>query len=262
MPTAHIVLAHPEPQSYSAHLARTAQGALLAAGWRVTLIDLYAIGFEPAEGPLHFKQRKHRERFDPSTEQRHAFDTGRLPSVVQDEIRRLEAADLLVLQFPLWWYGPPAILKGWFDRVLAYGATYTSKMRFETGKFCGKRAIISVASGGETESFVLGGRNGDIRQSLWPVHYSLHYVGFTVVEPLTVMGVSAWSPDDDNPAETARLGRHAERVAVAVQSIETRATVPFNAQKDWTSVGAPQSGHEDPGPFVYRAGSDPRPLFS
>lgn len=258
MPAAHIVLAHPEPQSYSAHLARTAQGALQAAGWTVTLTDLYTTGFEASEGPLHFKQRKHRERFDPSTEQRYAFNHGALPAVVRDEIARMEAADLLVLQFPLWWYGPPAILKGWFDRVLAYGATYTSKMRFETGKFAGKRAIVSIAGGGEKESFVLGGRNGDVHQSLWPIHYSLHYVGYTVVEPLVAMGVSAWSPDEDNAAEMERLGRHAEAVAVAMQAIEQRPVLRFNSQKDWTAEGAPMPGHDDPGPFVYRPGADPR----
>lgn len=258
MSAAHIVLAHPEPQSYSAHLARTAEGALKAAGWRVTLTDLYTIGFDPCEGPLQFKSRKHRERFDPSTEQRHAFDRGAMPAIVRDEITRLEAADLLVLQFPLWWYGPPAILKGWFDRVLAYGATYTSKMRFENGKFRDKRAIVSLVGGGEAESFVLGGRNGDVHQSLWQVHFSLHYVGFTVVEPLVAAGVSGWSPDEDDAAELVRLGRHAEAVAVAMQEIGTRAAIPFNAQKDWTTEGAPKPGHEDPGPFIYRTGSHPR----
>lgn len=254
MPTAHIVLAHPEPQSYSAHLARTAQGALQAAGYQVTLSDLYTIGFDPAEGPLHFSQRKHRERFDPSTEQRHAFDQGRLPPFVRDELSRLEAADVLMLQFPLWWYGPPAILKGWLDRVLAYGAAYTSKMRFATGKFKGKRAIVSMVGGGEAESFVLGGRNGDPYQALWPVHYSLHYVGFTVVEPVLALGVSAWSPDENNAAEAARLGRHAEALAVVLQEIATRPALAFNTQADWTEAGGLKPGHDDPGPFVYRPG--------
>ena len=109
MPTAHIVLAHPEPQSYSAHLARTAQGALQAAGYEVTLSDLYTLGFDPVEGPLHFSARKHRERFDPSTEQRNAFDQDRLPKFVKEELARLDAADVVMLQFPLWWYGSPAI---------------------------------------------------------------------------------------------------------------------------------------------------------
>ncbi len=260
MSTAHIVLAHPEPRSYSGHLARTAQVAFEARGWQVTRSDLYAMGFDPVEGPAHFPGRKHAQRFEAAAEQRHAFETGRLAAAVRDEIDRLQAADLVMLQYPLWWYAGPAILKGWFDRVLAYGAVYTSQERFESGRFRGRRALVSVVGGGETESFVLGGRNGDVRQSLWPVQFSLHYVGFRVLEPLVVLGVGGWSPDEEDPAESERLARHAEAVTAAVQRIESRPAVDFNSQKDWTSTGAPLPGREDPGPFVYRPGADPRRL--
>ena len=44
----------------------------------------------------------------------------------------MDLADLIVLQYPMWWHLPPAMLKGWFDRVLAYGAAYTSKKRSRT----------------------------------------------------------------------------------------------------------------------------------
>jgi Flavodoxin-like fold len=47
----------------------------------------------------------------------------------------------------MWWHLPPAILKGWFDRVLACGAAYTSKKRFERERFVGKRAMLSVTVG-------------------------------------------------------------------------------------------------------------------
>lgn len=258
MPTAHIVLAHPEPQSYNAHLARTARGALRAAGYEVTLTDLYTIGFEPSEGPLHFKERKHRDRFEAAGEQRHAFEHDTLAPHVRDELTRMEASDLLVLQFPLWWFGPPAILKGWIDRVFVWGGAYKSTQRFDTGKFRGKRALVSTTGAGEAEGFVLGGRNGDLNQSLWPVHYSLHYLGYTVLEPLAVLGVGGWSPDDIGEVETARLARHAEMMAVAMQELESRLVVPFNTQSDWTKAGALKPGHEDPGPFVYRPGADRR----
>ncbi len=47
----------------------------------------------------------------------------------------------------MWWHLPPAMLKGWFDRVLAYGDAYTSRKRFENGRFVGKRAMFSVTVG-------------------------------------------------------------------------------------------------------------------
>jgi NAD(P)H dehydrogenase (quinone) len=48
-----------------------------------------------------------------------------------DEIGSIDRADVLALQYPMWWHLPPAILKGWFDRVFAYGEVYGSQRRFE-----------------------------------------------------------------------------------------------------------------------------------
>ncbi|WP_304503179.1 NAD(P)H-dependent oxidoreductase [Alicyclobacillus sp. SO9] len=62
------------------------------------------------------------------------------------------AADALILQFPLWWFGMPAILKGWIDRVFAYGLAYGyrgegNRYRYGDGGLSGKRAILSVTVG-------------------------------------------------------------------------------------------------------------------
>ena len=84
------------------------------------------MGFDPCERAAHFAAARIRERFDAQAEQRHASDAGTLPPSVTDEIARLDRADLLVLQYPMWWHLPPAMLKGWFDRVFAYGEGYTS----------------------------------------------------------------------------------------------------------------------------------------
>jgi hypothetical protein len=69
---AHVVLAHPEPLSFNAHLAELARRTLEANGWQVTVSDLYAMGFDPLEGPRHYASRGAPERFDPQAEQRHA----------------------------------------------------------------------------------------------------------------------------------------------------------------------------------------------
>src|SRR5581483_10976850 len=100
--------------------------ALEAEGWSTTFSDLYALGFDPAEGAAHYRPRLDSARFDAQAEQRHASEHGTLPSFVQEELERLDRADLLVLQYPMWWHLPPAMLKGWFDRVFPYGAGYTS----------------------------------------------------------------------------------------------------------------------------------------
>ena len=134
---AHFVLAHPEPKSFNAHLVRSGAAALEAEGWAVSVSDLYAMGFDPCERPEHYSHRAAAARFDAQVEQRHASENGNLPQAVTDELAVMDRADLLILQYPMWWHLPPAMLKGWFDRVLAYGAVYTSKKRFENGRFAG-----------------------------------------------------------------------------------------------------------------------------
>ena len=90
----------------------------------------------------------------------------------------------MILQFPLWWFGLPAILKGWVDRVLAMGRTYGAGHFYETGKFRGKRALLSLTTGGPAEAYRKGGFNGDINAILRPIHRGiLQFVGFDVLAP-------------------------------------------------------------------------------
>ena len=81
-------------------------------------------------------------QFDAQAEQHHASDQRTLPAPVAAEIALLDRADLLILQYPMWWHLPPAMLKGWLDRVFVYGEVYASRKRFERGRWVGKRAII------------------------------------------------------------------------------------------------------------------------
>ena len=106
------------------------------------------------------------------------------------EQERLRRADLLILQFPLWWGAPPAILKSWFERVLAYGFAYVDAHRFDTGLFRGRRALLSVTTGGTPERFAADGVYGEIERVLWPVRrLTLEYMGYEVDEPFVAYGV-------------------------------------------------------------------------
>jgi len=234
---AHIVLAHPEPQSYNAHLARTARGALEQDGWSVTLSDLYAMGFDPCERPEHFSPRHNPERFDVQAEQRFASDGGALPAPVAAEIAALDRADLVILQYPMWWHLPPAILKGWLDRVFIYGEVYTSKKRFEHGRWRAKRAMLSVTVGTSPETYAFDGRSGDIALLLWPVHFSLAYVGFTVLAPFLAYGVEAGLRYSSAEVVEARLRRIADDLADRLHRLDATPVIPFNPMADWTEQG-------------------------
>lgn len=234
---AHIVVAHPEPKSYNAHLAATARETLERRGCAVTVSDLYQMRFDPCERASHYPAQLEPQRFDVQTEQRHASNSDTIPSDVAAEIARLDQADLLILQYPMWWHLPPAMLKGWLDRVLIYGRVYTSKQRFENGRFVGKKAMLSVTVGTSMDTYAYNGRSGDIDLLLWPVHFSLAYVGYTVLEPFVAYGVEAGLRYSDAATIDARLQAITRRWASTLSSIEQVLEVPFNRMSHWGSDG-------------------------
>jgi len=249
---AHIVLTHPEAQSFNAHLAQVARRALEAQGWDVSLSDLYAMGFDPCERAEHYDGRLQPERFDVQAEQRHASERGAIPEAVAGEIARLDRADLLVLQYPMWWHLPPAMLKGWLDRVLIYGEVYTSKKRFENGRFTGKRALISVTVGTSPDTYAFDGRSGDIDLLLWPVNFSLAYVGYAVLAPFVAYGVEAGLRYSDASVVEARLQRVEADLAAALQGLDGRAIIPFNRMAEWGADGRIVPDAPVHSPFIRR----------
>jgi NAD(P)H dehydrogenase (quinone) len=234
---AHIVLAHPEPQSFNAFLAALARQTLEERGWTVSISDLYAMGFDPCEKAAHYQSRLDDRRFDTQSEQRHASNNGTIPPDVRDEIARLDQADLVILQYPMWWHLPPAILKGWFDRIFIYGAVYKSDYRFDRGRFLGKKAMLSLTVGTSPETYAFDGRSGDIELLLWPVTFSLAYVGFSVLEPHVAYGVEAGLRYSDPHEIQDRLKRIQTTYVSRLQKIEDETVVPFNSMSDWGSDG-------------------------
>ncbi len=249
---AHIVLAHPEPQSFNAHLARRASHALAAQGWSVSLSDLYAMGFDPCERPEHYGARRQRDRFDVQAEQRHASENRSLPDMVAAEIRLLDRADLLILQHPMWWHLPPAMLKGWMDRILLYGEVYTSKKRFEHGRFAGKRAMISVTVGTSPETYAFDGRSGDIELLLWPINFTLAYVGYSVLSPFVAYGVEAGLRYSDASVLEARLKQVEAKLGATVQELDRIAVIPFNRMAEWGADGRIKPEAPVHSPFIRR----------
>lgn len=179
-----IVFAHPEPRSFNGALFDTAIRELRAAGHEVVTSDLYRMGFDPVSDRHNFASVLDADYLKLQAEETHASAGGGFAPDVETEIRKLEACDLLILQFPLWWFGLPAILKGWVDRVMAMGRTYGYGAIYETGKFRGKRALLSLTTGGPREAYGKDGFNGDIAAILRPVHRGiLEFLGFDVLAP-------------------------------------------------------------------------------
>ena len=180
-----IVLAHPEPQSFNGALTRTAVEALHASGHAVEVSDLYATGFKAtADAADSFGVRQDPDYYRVDREQTFAHENGTVTGDIVAEQDKLRHADLLILQFPMWWFGMPAILKGWADRVFTRGFAYLPGRKYDTGMFTGKRAMVSVTTGTSADTYEPDGIDGSIHDILWPVHNGLlRYSGFEVLPP-------------------------------------------------------------------------------
>ena len=179
-----IVLAHPEPRSFNGALFDTAVASLSAAGHRVQTSDLYRLGFDPVSSRRNFTSGKDPDYLKLQIEEMHASSVGGFAPDIDAELRKLEAADLMIWQFPLWWFGLPAVLKGWVDRVFAMGRTYGYGHIYETGVFRGKRAVLSLTTGGPAEAYMPDGFNGDLDAILRPIQRGiLEFTGFSVLRP-------------------------------------------------------------------------------
>lgn len=195
-----IVYAHPEPTSFNAALKDAAVDAIRAAGHQVEVSDLYGERFNPVAGRHDFTTVADHSRFHYQSEQMLAAQRQGFSDEIQREHDRVNRADIIILQFPLWWGAPPAVLKGWFERVLAYGFAYADGRRFEKGLFRGRGGLMCVTTGGSPRRFSSEGEYGEIDRVLWPVQrLTLEYLGLDVSEPFICY--SAPRVDDGTRAE-------------------------------------------------------------
>ncbi len=184
-----LVLAHPERLSFNGAMFDVAQTTLENAGHTVVTSDLYRMGFDPVSSRHNFTSIHNPDYLKLQAEEQLASETDGFADEVEAEIAKVEAADLMIWQFPLWWFGLPAILKGWVDRVFAMGRAYGNGHIYETGKFKGKRALLSLTTGGPADAYLENGFNGDLNAILRPIQRGiLNFTGFSVLQPQLVYG--------------------------------------------------------------------------
>jgi putative NADPH-quinone reductase len=149
--TAVLVVAHPCDDSYCRALADAAERGLVGNGAIVDRIDLYEAGFRAA---MTRDERMAYETDDPI-----------LDPLVRDHARRIVAAETLVFVYPTWWAGPPAILKGWLERVMVPGVGFTFDER--SGKvrpgLTQVRRIVGISTYGSPRWYVASITDGGRR---------------------------------------------------------------------------------------------------
>ena len=185
-----IVHAHPEPQSFTAALRDQAIATLQAQGHEVQVSDLYAMNWNPVASASDFTSRENPDYLVYALEQRLGVKSQSIAADIQRELDKLLWADLLILNFPIFWFSAPAMLKGWIDRVLVSGVCYGGKRFYDQGGLAGKKALVTVTLGGREHMFGEGAIHGPLEDMLRPIlRGTLAYVGFEVLKPFVAWHV-------------------------------------------------------------------------
>ena len=250
MTTTLVLLAHPSRQSFNAAWAEASVRALRDMGDTVIVSDLYAMGFDPAERAAHYPPDVVGAPYDVLKTQQAASETDSLPKDIRAEIDKVRQADRIILHFPLWWFAPPAMVKGWCERVLMNGGLHDTRRRFDTGDFKGRSVLFCVTTGAGAAEVAHDGKEGDIRLHLWPLAYTFRYLGYDVLTPRTVHGVHGYHRDAARTALDARL---AETLAAHPQTLAGWEDLPrlaFNADGDFDAEGKLRASAPSHSPFI------------
>jgi NAD(P)H dehydrogenase (quinone) len=229
-----IVHAHPEPQSFSSALCQQAEATLKAAGHTIVTSDLYAMGFDPISDRRNFTSVKIPDYFKQQQEEMHATEVNGFAPDVEAEIQKLEQCDALIFNFPLWWFGMPAILKGWCDRVLAMGRVYGGPKLYETGiGHSQKRGLVSMTTGGGAVAYDGWGLNPAMADILIPIQHGIFWFnGFLPLEPFI-----AWSPTRISPEQRAA---YLQQLDQKLQGLFTEDPIQLPQMADFPNWGHDQ----------------------
>jgi NAD(P)H dehydrogenase (quinone) len=223
-----IVYAHPEPTSLTRQLVEVSVQTLRQQGHEVLQSDLYGMRWKAVFDEHDFPARADAERLSFVDESGHSYASERQAADIEAEQQKVLAADAVIFQFPLWWYGMPAIMKGWVDRVWAYGLAYGyknagNKYRYGDGAFKGKRALLCVSVGGPARDYSPRGINGPLDQLLFPItHGTLFFPGMDVLPTHAVYGTG--SIDAEGVAQALAAWR------LRLEGLFEDAPIPFRRQ--------------------------------
>ncbi|WCT12454.1 NAD(P)H-dependent oxidoreductase [Mucilaginibacter jinjuensis] len=191
-----IVYAHPEPQSLNGAMYRTAIEHLTKLGHQVKTTDLYAMQFDPVSDRKNFATVSNPDYFKQQAEELYANEHNGFSAEIAAEQEKVEWCNLMIFQFPLWWFALPAILKGWVDRVFAMGRFYNNGRIYDNGVFKGKKAMLSLTTGGPEKNYNKD-LYGEMESILKPIHRGIfEFTGWTVLRPQVVYAVERQSVEE------------------------------------------------------------------
>jgi NAD(P)H dehydrogenase (quinone) len=192
------IYAHQEPASFNAALKAVAVETLEKAGHKVKVSDLYAMQFKPVLDADDFLQRKKPDKLALFPEQINAIKTGTFVPDIMEEMDKVKWADMLIFQFPIYFTGMPAIMKGWLDRIFAAGFAFDPITQgvYENGLLKGKKVMMTITTGADENTYSESGAHGDIHTLLkYITHCIFEYVGLEVLPSYIMFSVNSQSQE-------------------------------------------------------------------
>lgn len=191
-----IVFAHPDKRSLQHSLLQVTIDLLVSNGHQVKVSDLYGMMWKSELDQTDFTEHKKDSRLRPLHTSIEAFKDNAYSQDIIDEREKVLWADLLIFHFPLWWYSFPAILKGWFDRVLVAPFATPTKPGGSPGLLVGKQAQLIITAAATEENFSSGGFLDDISLSLYPIQTRMFkFMGLAALEPIVGYNAEPDTPD-------------------------------------------------------------------
>lgn len=179
-----IVHAHPEPKSFCSAMKDTAVETFQSLGHEVQVSDLHQMNWNPVASSNDFEVRSQPDYLVYALEQRESYKSGKISPDIQAEIDKLKWCDVLIFNFPMYWFSVPAILKGWIDRVFVSGFCYGGKRFYDQGGLKGKKGLLAFTLGGREHMFGEDKIHGEMETMLRPLlRGSMAYVGLSVLPP-------------------------------------------------------------------------------
>lgn len=133
----------------------------------------------------------------------------RFAADIATELDKLRRADFILFNFPIYWFGMPAILKGWIDRVFVSRLCYGGRRIYDRSGLAGKRAMLAFSLGGWKHMSGPGGIHGELETLLRPIEQGmLAYVGLTVLPHFAAFHV----PYVDEAARTKCLKHYRQHL--------------------------------------------------
>lgn len=179
--------AHPNPDSFNGLLKKAAFDLFAKSNVSVKLSDLYQDHFKAVADWHDFLLIETNPQY--FLAQNAAFKAHALAPDIKTELDKITWANHIIFQFPLWWFGAPAILKGWFDRVWVKGFAYETGKVFDNGLLQGKTASLVLSTQSPASAYQQNGlQKTTIDSFLLPIHHTLHFVGIKTLTPFITYG--------------------------------------------------------------------------